>query len=310
MKHNQIGDIAADYLAKINTPVDELYHYTSIEAFTNIFQSQSFWLTEHSYLSDYSEVTHGLQILYELLNGYQNNKFIDYINSKEQQIKLGIVSKFHYHTFVLSLTEEPNSKSQWNEYGDSYTGCCIGLDQRKLCNIISAYKYPIRFRSDNIDINYDEQALFSKAIYKQKEKHDLLKAIVDKSISIALDNDGDNILVFQSVFVDMFFTILKLLPLFKNEDFMEEKEHRLVIQLPITIQPDIGNDPKTVSHRVIRKKVVPYFSYVVSDFNKAVSSLSVGPKYNDVKYEFTLKEFCNRQGIDNISIRKSTLSIH
>ena len=307
--------IVGDYLARHNVIVQQLYHYTSAQSLLGILNSRELWLSEHSYLRDYSEVTNGVKTLIDLMKNKRGIEYIDAVyNNDQQDVKLALLSNLCYHTFVFSLTEDDDSKSQWSEYGDSYMGICLGFDHDKILNEVLNHKHAIDFKTTQSKLHYTERGLFSKVIYDDLEKEKLLCAILDRSIEVA---EGlpksivgtEKMANFQQIFTETLFVILKLIPLFKNSSFSVEKEHRIVIQFPIRglryIRADLGD----FDYRIANNVIMPYYRFKFKTLDQIVKSLRVGPKYGDIKHGITIEELCRKMGVTGVTVDVSRIPI-
>lgn len=309
------ADIVAKCLANINVTVNELYHYTSTQSLMGILNSRELWLSEHSYLKDYNELANGIRILIDLL---RENRGIDYIdviyNSSEQDMELALLSKLCYSTFIFSLSEDDDSKSQWFEYGDGYKGICLGFSHDKFLNEVLNSEYAIHYKSSNLNLHYNERTLFSKAIYDDLKKKELLKEILDRSIEVASKipksvSVTDKQAKFQEIFTSALWVILKLIPLFKNSSFYEEREHRLVIQFPIRSIGSIHTSLEDIDYRVVNGVVMPYYRFRFKTLDQIVKSIKVGPMYKDHKCIYTLEELFQKKGITKASFNVSNIPI-
>jgi len=129
-----------------------LYHYTSIEAFVSIIESQNMRATRYDQMNDMSEVQLGLDLLLEAVEKYPVDR--SYRDYKEFLIS-GINSyrEEALEVYVLSLSAASDSLYQWIAY-TPHGGVAIGFDRRKvqkgfLCDITrkvfgAKVKNPIR----------------------------------------------------------------------------------------------------------------------------------------------------------------------
>lgn len=309
--------IAADCLSRYNATGEQLYHYTSAQSLLGIIASKELWLSEHSYLNDFSEVTDGLTTLLGLLKTKKGIEYIDLVHSSiEQDIQLAMIGKLFYHTFVFSFSEDNDSKSQWSEYGDDYKGVCLGFDHKMILDEVLHREYAINYESTTLAMDYTERGLFSKVIYDDSHKKELLEAIIDKSIEVAkelpetsLGSNALKVSKYTEIFNEALYVILKLLPLFKNSQFASEKEHRIVLQYPIRAMQNIVANLDHLDYRVINGVIRPYYRLRFDSLDQIMKSVRIGPLYNDDKSIFTVEEVLNKMGINNTTVDVSTIPI-
>lgn len=104
-----------------------LWHYTSVDSFYKIMESDIIRLTNSDYLNDLSEMRHGFDLYIKFLENnpmiiggvlFGNGKAIDYINEIKNQSS-------NYHIF--SLSENIDSLYQWTAYTSNIGGYAIGF---------------------------------------------------------------------------------------------------------------------------------------------------------------------------------------
>jgi hypothetical protein len=298
-----------------NPPIDKVYHYTSITGLYGILSSKCLWLTEHSYLRDFTEVIHGLKRLFCALDAQRPNAFADYVcGSVYQKGILAIISRVSYHTFVFSFSEDGDSKSQWQEYANAYKGVCLSFNYDKLYSKVFEHRRLVTFQGTDHTIKYAEPAYFSRAIYDDSAKAEIVDRIVRKAIELAasecegVSTDERN-KIFQDVFTNALYVLLKLFAVFKDSSFAAERERRIVIQLPIGQPFGVKGDLAGIEYRIIRDKLVPYYPMDLEDLDGVISGISVGPTYGDDYVEFTMKEFLHKMGIGYANISRSKVPV-
>lgn len=314
-RESAFAEIAADYVVSSTPDLERIYHYTSSEALLSIISSRELWLLEHSYLSDYSEVAHGLKAVVAALEKRKGVQLIDlFYGSQTQLQKLAALTNLSYQAFIFSMTEDSDSKSQWSEYGNNYKGICIGFDYKALLTELLEHEYKVNYKSENLSLDYVERPVFAKVIYSDEEKEQLIEQMLDKAIEIAnglpksLIKD-DRVAKLRAIITDAHYVLIKLISLFKDKNFEAEQEHRIVVQYPVRACKEILTNLAAVDYRIHKSLIVPFHRFRLDNFTKLVASIGVGPKYGDFKYALTLSEFCHKNGIKNVAIDKSTLPI-
>ena len=106
---------------------DILYHYTSIEAFRKIVESQKIRATRYDQMNDTSEVKLGIDNLLEAVKKHEtDDSFRNYLISGIEGYKEGTLE-----VYVLSLSGAADSLYLWDKYTSS-GGVAIGFDFEKL----------------------------------------------------------------------------------------------------------------------------------------------------------------------------------
>jgi len=109
---------------------DILYHYTSIESFKKIIESQNIRATRYDQMNDMSEVQLGLKILLEAVKKYKtDDSFLDY-----KKFLISGIEGYREETlevYVLSLSAVEDSLDQWRAYAPR-GGVAIGFDYKKV----------------------------------------------------------------------------------------------------------------------------------------------------------------------------------
>jgi len=114
---------------------DILYHYTSIEAFRKIVESQKIRATRYDQMNDASEVKLGIDNLLEAVKKHEtDDSFRDYLISGIEGYKEGTLE-----VYILSLSDAADSLDQWRAYAPN-GGVAIGFDRKMvkkgfLCDI-------------------------------------------------------------------------------------------------------------------------------------------------------------------------------
>lgn len=197
-----------------------VYHYCSLETFFAIFSNSSIRLSNISKSNDSEEITYLLpkmkKFCSNLFNYYnetlsseyklQNDFINDVFNYKFNETSLSF--------YVICFSEEPDLLSQWRGYANDACGVSIGFSTESFyplaCSIRSSYNFSqIRYSLSDL---YDQIEKYTTERIEQSFTGD------SKNDSLALLNIVDTTLsmvLYNSI-------------LYKNPNFNEEKEWRLV----------------------------------------------------------------------------------
>ncbi len=301
-----------DNFAKQLTTDNPIFHFTSVAGFKSIIDSKELWLTDTQYLNDYSEIVDGMKLVESCFDEYSKTEFFKFVKQTEyQRIMFSLIPSYVYRTFVFSFSEYGDSKTQWAEYGDNYSGISIGFDIKKLFYKLMGMEYEV-----NLIINkkleiYKERLLFGKVIYSKKRKEELLRSYIGEVIEIAesFNCKKGKEDIYTEIFTSMYYKLIKVLPLMKNEGFSDENEYRLIIQFPYReLQMTVANI-KELRYRLSDEMIIPYYQLKIEDFYSYISKIIIGPKYKGKIPDITIKEYCESAGLVDVDIQKSSLPI-
>jgi hypothetical protein len=244
--------------ANVKAP-DYVYHYTSIESFLKIIESNTLWFTHMSFQNDPLEVNFGIDVILHVLS--KNENVLKTI--------IGIITKMHdrYKKSALNLTRDPlfmfsvsaarDDLPQWVQYGDNGNGVCIEFVGKYLFDNVAKIMgeqtrqvmyFPIQYYTNYFSPNARNLKAFEK---------DILSSCESMSNYIQ-ENDIANDQNIQTSIYEMTRAIASFI---KNEFFSKEEEWRLVITTAkIVTEPAkrVGNDfimPEDDKNKIF---VVPY----------------------------------------------------
>lgn len=239
-----------------------LYHYTTIEGFKGIYESNSLWISNTKFMNDSREYIYGRDILLNYIQeleksghiktGYHKD-FIKYLSKELEQNRQDM--------FLISLCTEPDLLSQWRGYAQGTTGISLGFNMRDLCTL----------GRDPKEHDYSDPGIFNEYRFPQRviyDKYTQKKIVVD-SIDIALKacEDYYNLTGLgktgELCFELLRYDILRWLLLFKDPGFREENEWRIIFDKRET----------KVKFRVRDGVLLPYIEIkaITKDAGKVVS---------------------------------------
>jgi hypothetical protein len=105
-------------------PEKTLYHYTDYAGLQGILSSECLWMTAYQFLSDKSEIKHGLKELNDVIV-----KYISSFNLKKAWLPLIFPNDplNYYEIYVCSLCDEKDSSHLWEKYAKEGTGFALGF---------------------------------------------------------------------------------------------------------------------------------------------------------------------------------------
>ncbi len=216
-----------------------IYHYTDLGALSSIVGNHELWLSNCQYSNDEDESRHGNEIARNVVGTYlekaKKKRPRDPIMVEYAQALSSLVEKLPPEGFyICCFCEEDNLLSQWRSYGANGIGVSLGFD-------------PMEFEA----ITGQDMPLGVMRLWKVFYEIDQQKDIVQRAIEYVWENRGaQNAQQLATRAAD---NIQFFVPTFKNADFREEKEHRLIF----TPGPACPVKPH---YRVGRGMLIPYYS--------------------------------------------------
>ena len=229
-----------EFLVQI-PPEDQLiYHYTDLGALSGIIGLHDLWLTNSQYSNDTDESKHGYEIARGEIAAYlrsakrkrpKKQRKIDYATTLSSIFESTAMEGF----YICCFCDADNLLSQWRSYGANGTGVSIAFDPMEFIQITGA------------DMPLGLMRLW-KVFYKKSRQ----KRIVKRAINYVWENHAGEQDV-EKLARRAADAIKFFVPTFKNEDFREEKERRLIF----TPDPHCSVKPQ---YRVGRGMLIPYYS--------------------------------------------------
>lgn len=151
-------------------PPPTLYHYTSLPAFNSIVSTRKLWATHVRYMNDSSEIDHALRYAMEftaqVLGGSGvSGAILESLNHILKGMLSGLDLPDRQLAFCASsFSESGDSLSQWRGYCPNGLGVSIGFDS-------AIFERSVRDKKQTI-------GGFSRCIYQDAEKRDLIKEIL------------------------------------------------------------------------------------------------------------------------------------
>lgn len=305
-------NITRDFEKEIRyTGYEDIFHYTSPDAFLNILGKNKIELrfTRYDCVNDISE-GNDIMLSYEkackelLRDNEINNDFYNNICNLKIENKylfldstlengVPLVSSKTYTVFLCCFSLNEDSLPMWNYYvnNNRYQGYCLGF--RNV--MIQDYEREVfsKFRIE-----------FNKVIYSESKKIEIIKKIIkDSYYYIRYGGNTDSIL---SYIIPKLFREAQFV--FKSECFSHEQEIRLVLKLPVeNIQTD--NDQEfTVNYSTKHGYIVPY---VTIPFEKyCLEKIVIAPLIGGELAVNTVKSMLKQRGYgDYIEVVSSKLPI-
>ena len=266
--------------------VTTIYHYTDLYGLQGIVDNHDLWLTHSRYCNDDEEMTHGFEVVQETIEEAaarpRSKKHKEYLEHVAQIFETPPTEG----VYICCFCKEDNLLSQWRSYSANGLGVSIGFDPRQFSYITGSDSPPSGL------------VRLWKVIYERSK----MKHIVRSAMEFAYRESRNRPLpevARQAAEAIQFF-----IPTFKNVDFEEEKEIRLIF----TPFPASSIKPR---FRVSRSMLVPYFSLKEElDTNTykrplPITTVRVGPSTNKLLNLESTKLLLAKAGYTSVSVDSS-----
>ncbi|WP_176758483.1 DUF2971 domain-containing protein [Limimonas halophila] len=261
----------------------KLFHYTDANGLKGILKSQSLWLTDNLFLNDSNEIFHGLDIAKEILSEKENDNTLDK-SAREFAAFLRDNLSRHIRVFTpmtVSFCEDPDLLSQWHGYGKGKIGYSIGFDT-------------------NFLINEDNVMIF-KVLYNAEQQKSILEKVIHRAMQefqrskISLEDINENLFIYRKLFMAFYCLALA----FKDPNFEIEQEWRAA---KLTI-PGYDNIQTRISNDIL----IPFYEHYMSDVEKAIQHIIVGPSNNANLAFLGVAYLLNEMNLKNVGVYSSRI---
>ncbi|TBW13193.1 DUF2971 domain-containing protein [Azotobacter chroococcum subsp. isscasi] len=239
----------------------KLCHYTSLEGAIGIISGRDLWLTNSCFSNDDEEMNYGYRLVDEILDDLRqvatndgDGTRVDWLGRLADRI----ASSRGDQVYVCCFCEKDNLLSQWRGYAENGGGISIEFDPGGFTPFTG------------VESPHGLMRLW-KVFYDREQQHKIVRACIDYPYWAAHGDDEKIPFIADAL---QFF-----IPTFKNADFRDEQERRLIF----TPYPTAMPKPR---FRTRRGLLVPYFSLQelsnptgVRDpnFRLPIRSILVGP---------------------------------
>jgi len=281
-----------------------LYHYCSLSTFKSIFDNKSIWLSDIRKSNDSLE----LKWIVGQCQHYMLNAWNDYVKKAHQEHGIEFVSIEHFEQFdkiynltidydaeydtknwVFCLSEKSDDLGQWRGYADDGHGIAIGFN--------SSLLKKINYIGDDVrSLSMDFQ--FDKVHYSKRD----IKNFFDTRAGFAridTNTSPEDVLQYMKRAVGLSFM---LAPLYKNENFKDEKEWRIFYSMSLNAivkgeTPGISTERNKFSdiltldkYGFIQKNqtLVSHIELGLPKIKRAIHSITIGPKAKVTPFDIRL----------------------
>ena len=209
-----------------------LCHYTSLEGAIGIIGGNDLWLTNTRFSNDDEELRHGHRLVDEVLDEFEKAAPDQVRRDSLSDLRKAVTTARGEEVYVCCFCEKDNLLSQWRGYAENGGGVSIEFDAAGFAVV------------GGPDSPHGLMRLW-KVFYKRDQQREIIRKCVDYPYWPGA-SDADHI----PYIVD---AIQFFMPTFKNGDFSDEQERRLIFT-------PRANSPIKQRFRTHRGLLVPYFS--------------------------------------------------
>lgn len=267
---------------------DKLYHYTDLGGLSGIVGNHDVWLSNSRFLNDDEEIAHGRAISEQVIRAqrdyYYGPNWMPYLDALSAQLAEPLTQGI----YICCFCRKDNLLSQWRGYGANGAGVSVEFS-------------PFEFdRITGPDSPIGSVTRLWRVFYDRLQQ----SQIIEQAVTFGFTNHPGPAIEQASKareLIDFF------IPTFKNPDFAEENECRLIFTPP-------ADFPVLPRFRVARGMLIPYFTLQdiatqspvhPDDKRLPITSVCVGPGVNKVLNEQSVRMLLKQNGYDAVEVRSS-----
>tara|TARA_R110001599_G_scaffold353236_1_gene591167 strand:- start:3144 stop:4013 length:870 start_codon:yes stop_codon:yes gene_type:complete len=282
------------------------YHYTSLNGFLGILESQGVWASHGEYLNDSTEISHALNFAKSFAGGIFMED--DYLAAFGWALRHGLGQMERDAVYVCSFSEKPDLLSQWRGYCPKGAGICLGFDKEVVQTYCDHNDFVLS------ECLYDEQK-------QRKHVYDLVNGCFqsfpkpmisrDKYNSLSVEeqceqevryrehtSEGQGKLEADAAIKEFCDLINECAPLMKNYGFHEEAEWRVVAR----------NPNSEVLYRAANSHLVPYINLSILKHNKdALQKVIIGPNPSAQRCAASVVSALKSKGFEHAEVEISSI---
>jgi len=260
-----------------------LYHYTTLQGFVGIVESQTIWLSDFSFLNDRQELSHGIELIRSQIESRLKNQQTR--NDLPRKL-LEELSGWNGRCCIASFSDDGDSLSQWRSYGP----IAVGFDPQDLS--LHANQCTLN------RIEYDE------------ETQQRMGAVYVSHLAQSYKSDVRRLERIPDVY-HKHHGLIELAAFFKNPAFRDENEYRLVYVESLDTLNSFGLEPPLKHFRISDNKLLPYITaaevWPRSEFaSLRIREIVLSPDADETLYQ-GVREFLAARDIPDVGVRRSVI---
>ena len=231
----------------------KLCHYTSLEGSVGIISGGDLWLSNSRFSNDGAEQIFGHQLVDEVLDELESGATGDVRRRDWRSLRAQIAVGNREQVYVCCFCEKENLLSQWRGYAKDGRGVSIEFDPDRFPELAACKHGLMRLW---------------KVFYDRERQRDIIRACINYPCWPSANQDDQIRFIVDAL---RFF-----MPTFKDADFREEQERRLIF----TPSPRTSVRPRFRTKGAV---LVPYFSLkdlLDPTFTLPIKSVLLGPGFH------------------------------
>ena len=152
-------------------PMNSLFHYTSVEAFSNIMRSGEFWFSDLKESNDPREFDMPKRRVMDAIRRFDRLQIPPEIRHQTMFLTLPLIHVLStQNVYSFSLTPNRDSLSEWKEYGANGSGVAFSIRPRAIRDMYVRVQ-KVEYVSDNDEQTFDNlvETQFEKLRYASEE---------------------------------------------------------------------------------------------------------------------------------------------
>ncbi|MCC6860052.1 MAG: DUF2971 domain-containing protein [Bryobacterales bacterium] len=283
---NSIGSFSEDLILWFNVE-QKLYHYTNLDGLRGIVSNSDLWLTHAQYCNDEEELTHGVRLTRSVIEEQAqpaDPKRREYL---AELLRL-LDSPQLDPVYICCFCEKDDLLSQWRAYAANATGVSLEFEPAGFAYTTGPDCPPAM-----------GLMRFWKVFYPPETQRKIIRSAIDYYPRFEPGSEPADWARWTAEAIRFF------IPTFKNSDFQEEKEWRLIFT------PAAGS-PAQPSYRVARGMLAPYYSLseLARQLGRAgqklpLTAVRIGPGPNKRLNAASVRMLLDRHGYDHVRVDQS-----
>jgi hypothetical protein len=262
----------------------QIYHYTGKAGFLGIIKNKCFWASHILFQNDRSEH----EIAFELLKNKLSEKTNDKINNETLDFAKSFLSM---DCFTVSFSEKEDNLEQFRGYATDTPGFCLGIktDKFKECLSCNSTKKicPENHKPEKNEIlNNSYKFRLAKCIYDLKKQNEIIDKIVD---NVLTESDINEENACRKITDRIIPPLLEISPCFKNKNYENEKEWRLIISQV--------HDKSKIKEKVGKSYFIPYFELNFCT-EICIGDVIIGPCIDEKITQYSVSRVLANYGIE------------
>lgn len=280
---DSIRSFAGPELILESSHVPRLYHYTDLAGLNGIVSRNDLWLTHVRFCNDDEELTHGQKVVAQTLATEKTKAIPPEQHAYLEQVEELLEKPVPDGVYICCFCAEDNLLSQWRGYAANGVGVSVELNHHEFDYLTGP------------DCNEGLLRLW-KVFYREEQQ----QRIVSKALEFAWANQPHCSMEKRAQ--NATDAIQFFIPTFKNRDFEEENEWRLIF----TPRPDTA---VPTQFRTARNMLVPYYTLQNLGWSPnqplPITALCIGPSTHKLLNVQSAQLLLKQHKYPNVPVRVS-----